>query len=421
MTDTIKEESTIEVEFKHWKYEFSDDDLQHGSPNKKGIAKTMLRAALQQATLVQEETVNFTVEQILCANEAFPEAAVADPLADLKIWNEWRSGVRIFPYSGNYSRLSITNQPPKTNSTSSIGVIGEIMAAIFGQALIAPEVLVRVIQKWPDFIFYPRDGRYAFLEAKAFTQRIKITSENKFGIPATEFGECLLDAVQHQNFDPFVKIWYAFTGIQEIEPICRFSTQLIELDVNPSKREGRQVVVPQLIIDGLAERAIQRGIFCLSESAEADWRRILKNFSKRERTNVREYAEKTISFLAKREIESVLNDAGIDTAMKIDREVIEASIKNQVHDLIIPESSEGDELPYRLPKTVKNDGSIFVRKLGLDSLYKMELSLDERIEIAKEWEPKLKQANEPWKNTDSNKRFWRCGSVAFSLVSDSNK
>jgi len=420
MTDTIKEESTIEVEFKHWKYEFSDDELQQGSPNKKGIAKTMLRAALQQATLVQEETVNFTVEQILCANEAFPEAAVADPLADLKIWNEWRSGVRIFPYPGNYSRLSITNQPPKTNSTSSIGVIGEIMAAIFGQALIAPEVLVRVIQKWPDFIFYPRDGRYAFLEAKAFTQRIKITSENKFGIPATEFGECLLDAVQHQNFDPFVKIWYAFTGIQQIEPRCRFSTQLIELDVNPSKREGRQVEVPQLIIDGLAERAIQRGIFCLSES-EGNWRRILKNFSTRERTDLRENAEKTITFLAKREIEFVLNDAGIDTAMKIDRGLIEARIEYQVHSLRIPESSEGDELHYHLPKTVKNDGSIFIRKLGLDSLYKMELSLEERIKIAKQWVPKLKQANEPWKNTGSYKNFWRCGSVAFSLVSDSNK
>lgn len=409
----------IEVEFKHWKYEFSDDDLQYGSPNKKGIAKTMLRAALQHATLVQEETVNVTVEQILCANEAFPEAAVADPLADLKIWNEWRSGVRIFPYPGNYSRLSITNQLPKTNSTSSIGVIGEIMAAIFGQALIAPEVLVRVIQRWPDFIFYPRDGRYAFLEAKAFTQKIKITSGNQFGIPATEFGECLIDAVHHQNFDPFVKIWYAFTGIQQIEPICRFSTQLIELDVNQSKREGRQVIVPKLVIDGLAERAIQRGIFCLSES-ETDWRRILKCFSTRERKHLRKNAENKIFFLSKREIEFVLNGAGIDTAMKIDRKLLEESIETQVHDLVIPESSEGDELQYSLPKQVKNDGSIFIRKLGLDSLYKMELTLDERIEIAKQWEPKLKQANEPWKSTDSNKKFWRCGSVAFSLVSDLN-
>ena len=136
---------------------------------------------------------------------------------------------------------------------------------------------------------------------------------------------------------------------------------------------------------------------------------------------MREYAEKTISFLAKREIKSVLNDAGIDTAMKIDRGLIEASIEGQVHELIIPESSEGDELHYHLPKTVKNDGSIFIRKLGLDSLYKMELSLEERIKIAKQWVPKLKQANEPWKNTGSNKNFWRCGSVAFSLVSDSNK
>ncbi|WP_449419550.1 hypothetical protein [Phormidium nigroviride] len=403
----------IKVEFKHWRYEFTEDDLQYASRNKKRVANTKLRTALQKATLVQKEELYFTDEQILCANEAFPEAAVADPLADIRIWNEWRSGVRIFPYPGRYSKLSITNQPPKTNSTSSIGVIGEIMAGIFGQVLIGPEVLVRVIQEWPDFIFDSIDNRYAFLEAKASTQKIKITSNDKFGISGTELGECLRDAIQHQNLDPFVKVWYAFTNIQQIEPEICFSTQFIELDVNQSKRNGTEFRVSELVIDGLAERTIQKGIFRFQESRDYG-NTTLKSFSKRGKSNQRKEAEEIVVSLSKAEIDSVLENREFSTEA---RARLKEKIEEKVHDLVIPELSEGDEFWYYNPISSNDDRNILIRKLGLDSLYKRELSIDERTEIAKKWKPNLDQANQYWKIGDNNEKLWRCSSVAFSLVS----
>ena len=109
--------------------------------------------------------------QIRSGNEAFAEAAVADPIADLEVWDEWRSGTRYFPYPGRYSRLGITRQDDKTSSPSSVGVIGEIMAGFFAQAGESPWVLVRVVRRWPDFIFSDRDGTYSFVESKAFTNQ----------------------------------------------------------------------------------------------------------------------------------------------------------------------------------------------------------------------------------------------------------
>lgn len=407
----------IHVEFKHWKYEFLEADLQQGSPNKKGEAKTSLRKALEQAKCVQEKNIPFTEEQIICANEAFPEAALANPLADLKIWNEWRSGIRIFPYPGHYSRLSITNQPPKTNSTSSIGVIGEIMAGIIGQAIIAPEVLVRVIHQWPDFIFYPIDkidNRYSLLEAKAFTQKLSVSRENPIGISGELLGESLLDAVQHLNFDPFVKVWYSFTGIQEIEPICRLTVQFLELDVPQERRNSRQPTVPKIVIDGLAERAIQKGLFKLLQLKNS---KILSKFRNRERSKERAEAEENLCFFAEREIDNVLSELSLDLTMNLDRETIIESIKRQVNKLVIIQPSEGEDISYFQETKSEHDGSELVRTMDSYSLYKMELSVEERMEINKNWQPDLYQSTKYLeKKFSTDKTFWRCGSVAFALV-----
>lgn len=69
------------------------------------------------------------------------------------------------------------------------------------------------------------------------TQPLKITDKNKLGIPIGELGDVLIDAVQHLNFDPFVKMWYSFTAIQQIEPIAYFNTQFLELDVVQTRRD----------------------------------------------------------------------------------------------------------------------------------------------------------------------------------------
>ena len=404
----------VEVKFEHWKYEFSEEDLQYGSPNKSTTAKSMLRSALTAgAKKIIEKSITFTEKQILCANEAFPESALADPLADLRVWNEWRSGVRIFPYPGIYSRLSITNQPGKANSPSSVGVIGEIMAGLFGQVLIGPDILVRVIRQWPDFIFYPVNGRYGFLEAKAFTPQPRSFLEERFEVPKNELGECLINAVRHLTIDPFVKVWYAFTEIQEIEPTYRFYTRFFELDVPDKRRDSRQKSVPSPVIDGLAERAIQRAIIIvLKELQTFNAEDILSCFATKDRSSKRKKAEQSFIFYANKEIQSVLSDIRYNSMIEIGQQELEASIKTQVHNLLIPEGTINLE---SLSSSISNHEPILIREIGLDSpLYKIELLHEERTKIARNWVSDLTQVNIPL-NIIEKSEFWRCGSTAFSL------
>ena len=411
----------IEVSFEHWKYEFSEEDLQYGSSHfGEGEARKNLRDALDKARStgkakrITKDSIDFTESHIICANESFPEAAIADPIADLEVWNEWRSGVRIFPYSGQYSKLSITNQPGKGSSPSSIGVVGEIMAGLFGQAIISPWVLVRVIRRWPDFIFYTNDGRYAFLEAKAFTSKNKNASVNSLdNVLEATLGECLLNAVRHQTIDPVVKIFYSFTQIKEIQPNIRLAVTFLELDVPDSRRNNTKISAPQPLIDGLAERAIQKAINqYMTENRLDELRR-----------NQIDKIKSKIKFLANNLIEEVLNDfkslsnhdsnskAYSFKEMDIDIRRIEKSIDKQVRDFKIPEVAEDMLL---LPSYIQRDDG-FVRRLSFGSLYRRDLRIKEQVEVNKEWESNWKLANKPWKE-NSDKTYWRFGSVAFSLV-----
>ena len=411
----------IEVSFEHWKYEFSEEDLQYGSSHfGEGEARKNLRDALDKARStgkakrITKDSIDFTESHIICANESFPEAAIADPIADLQVWNEWRSGVRIFPYSGQYSKLSITNQPGKGSSPSSIGVVGEIMAGLFGQAIISPWVLVRVIRRWPDFIFYTNDGRYAFLEAKAFTSKNKNASGNSLDdVSDATLGECLLNAVRHQTIDPGVKIFYSFTQIKEIEPNILLAVTFLELDVPDSRRNTTKISAPQPLIDGLAERAIQKAINQYMTENRLD----------ELRGNQIDKIKSKIKFLANKLIEEVLNDfkslsnddsnakAYSFKEMDIDTRRIEKSIDKQVRDFKIPEVAEDMLL---LPSYIQRDDG-FVRRLSFGSLYRRDLRIKEQIEVSQKWESNWKLANKPWKE-NSDKTYWRFGSVAFSLV-----
>ena len=107
----------MEVHFQHWEYEIPSELLtRYGSPHFsiKEAGRALLPKFLRGASLANHCRVNFNERHIICANEAFPEAAVADPLADLRVWDEWCNGSRRFPYPGRFSRLGLTHQEKKT-------------------------------------------------------------------------------------------------------------------------------------------------------------------------------------------------------------------------------------------------------------------------------------------------------------------
>ena len=254
----------IDVSFEHWAYELPEELLvRYGSPHfdENSAGRALSLEVKRDATRVTSHSMVFQSSQILCGNEAFPEAAVADPIADLEVWHDWRSGIRAFPYPGRYGRLGIRRQEAKTSSPSSVGVLGEIMVGLYSQAGISPWIIVRVIRRWPDFIFYTEaTGRYAFVEAKAFTQESSGRSGLSVRIPDALLGECLVKAVHQTNADPFVTVWGSFTDIVQVAPM-RLLVTFLELNPPSSKLDfDLPRFLPQPVLVGLAERAISRAI-----------------------------------------------------------------------------------------------------------------------------------------------------------------
>ena len=403
--------TVIEVAFQHWKYVFADEELiRYGSPHfDQKTAGQALSASVRNSAINRASCdLQFDDKLILSANEAFPEAAVADPLADLEVWDEWRSGIRSFPYPGRYGRLGIRRQDAKTNSTSSTGVIGEIMAGLFAQAGISPWVLVRVIRRWPDFIFYLNDDRYAFVEAKAYTGEANPPSSG-IQIPESLLGECVVDAVHQLNADPFVQVWGAFTHIQQISPI-RLRVTFLELDVDSDWRNStHKRVLPHPVMLGIAERALRRAITEIDEKETYALHRKDRKPNKQERSRL----ERILVPAAMQQIESLLVDERVRTAVLASPTLIEQELKKMVRHASIPERGEGERISSARDRA--STGSLcYVRAIGAQALFVGDIGQGEQATISSEWEPNWKEANQPWKRI-GGVDVWRCGGAFFAI------
>lgn len=194
--------------------------------------------------------------QLTCANEVFPEAALADPVADLEVWQEWRSGLRQFPYPGVYARLDIWHQEMKMAATSSIGVLGEIVTGLLSQSVVAPFVVVRPVRRWPDFIYLAHESsEYAFVESKASASFAESEADGLRSVPKALLADGLADAVQELNAEPHIAVWLYFTDIVGVQPL-RVSVTVLEVVADPARKAERRQRVPDAIIAGLTERAM---------------------------------------------------------------------------------------------------------------------------------------------------------------------
>jgi len=407
----MNEQSEAELTFEHWYYEFKEEDFQNTSPNRSITdIKASLHNALKDAYKKYSTSIPILIDedQILCSNEFFPEAAVADPLSDLRIWDEWRSGARVFPYVGEYTRLSITNQPGKIGSTTSIGVIGEIFAGLLGQAIISPEILIRVIRRWPDFIFYPVDGRYSFLEAKAFSSR-EGSLDEKFQVPRDSLAEGLFNAVRQLAIDPTIKIWYSFTEIKSITPRLMLHTHLFELEAPVERRENKVAIVPIAVVDGIAERAIQMGISKLLKMNQFD----IQSFSIRNPGAKRKSAISALTKISREQLESALKYINYADILNIDLKQLENSLGMQVKNLKIHDVEA--DAAYLLPSSSEGfDKFEVIRKIGNQFIFNEKLSYEKREENFKKWNSNYILVNSPYKKI-GDQLFWRFGGFLFFL------
>ena len=405
----------IDVAFQHWRYVFKEEELiRYGSPHfdRKSAGQALSAAVSSGATREASCNLIFDPKLILAANEVFPEAAVADPLADLEVWDEWRTGIRAFPYPGRYGRLGIRRQDAKTNSTSSTGVLGEIMTGLFAQAGIAPWVLVRVIRRWPDYIFYLHGDRYAFIEAKAYTGEGAGSSKSALQIPQGLFYDCVVDAVQQLNADPFVQVWGAFTHIVQIVPM-RLRVTFLELDTEPNRRSGiKKRVLPQAVLLGIAERALRRAITEVEEKDLAPLKRTDRKPSKYERNQL----ERVLVPAAMRQLEDLLVEEQVRTAVLASPKLFENELKKMIRRANIPEQGEGHRI-FSARERASSGALSYVRGASPQALFIGDISSTEQTTISENWNLDWSNANQPWKRIDSV-NIWRCGGAFFAIGDD---
>ena len=213
--------------------------------------KSLDRTFFSNKNIAYSASNHLEDDLIIFANEAFPESAVNDPLGDLRIWDLWQTGKRAFPYPGKYIPLEIFSQGTKVKSTSSMGVLGECLCGLYATAGIGPWPIVRVINRWPDFIFHDRNKKkFALMESKAFADINGSLSKFEDRFDKSILQEFLLDALKHLVSDRSVSVWGSFTSVKSVDPF-RAQVTFVETTLEGEAASSSSSTV----VDMLAEYA----------------------------------------------------------------------------------------------------------------------------------------------------------------------
>jgi hypothetical protein len=408
----------VSVSFEHWSYTFSPDLLRkygsrYFSANEAGI--NYRDDIYTRSSLVSTHNLVFTASQLVAGNEAFPEAAVADPISDLRVWDEWRTGSRYFPYPGRYRTLGITRQDAKIPSPSSVGVLGEIMAGFIAQVGISPFVLVRVVRRWPDFIFSHQNRLYSFVESKAFTERPSGEGGLRGRVLDPLIAEGALAAAQQLTSDPFGKVWYSVTRVVEINPLHLVVT-LLELNVEDAIRNSSPPpAMPQVVVDGLAERAV-------NQAAARVEPRDLEMSLMGLKSNVLGILPDLRKF-ADEEVPALLVETGEGATSTADWEAISIAI-GQLLEKIGEQKQKTNQLErlqgrrfIEAKAEAAEHRLSWIRRSGTGIIYLADLSREEIRKIGQQWTSDWSRANIPWGVLDDS-RLWRCGGAVLCAGDD---
>jgi hypothetical protein len=413
----------MEVRFQHWEYEMPSELLtRYGSPffSRPDAGKALEERLSADATMISSSVMSFQEQQILCANEAFPEAAVADPLADLQVWDEWETGHRIFPYPGRFSRLGLTRQEGKTSSPSSVGVLGEIFAGLFAQAYVAPQVLVRVIRHWPDLIFYVGNEIYGFVEAKAFTEKMD-GRRLKDRVPGALLRDLLCNTIAQLNADPHLDIWGVFTGVLAIQPQFAVAVTILRLTPSGGRRDqSPRKSLPSAVVRGVAERALAQAAVRVGPEMLAVLNTpkgiaplgMGSGWSSGKRVSRME-VEAILIENAMREAEEVLATSGTSVAIAGSRAEIEHEVEQLVRACKPNELHAGKRF-FEIKE--RGDGAALqrVRQAGDEWIFMANLPAADVHQLNVSWEKSWDSAASPLTLIEGYP-VWRCGGAAYCL------
>ncbi len=402
----------MEVKFEHYKVELLDEELRrYGSPHFsiKEAGEALQGIVNERAGRPKfSESFRFNRNHILAANEVFSECAMADPIADLEIWDEWQTGDRQFPFPGKYSRLSISEQKGKVASSTALGVLGEIFTGLFCQSYISPWVLVRPIRRWPDFIYYCEGGRYAFVESKGFTGNTENDGSNLKRIGGKLLRECLVDTVRQLNADPFVTVWLLFTELNTIDPL-KLSVTALEIDAPEEHRDQiMNRVIPEAVIKGLTERVLSAAVAAKDDSI------LNRQDKKLTRAEVQIFWDEVLGVIPE-ETERLVGKA-VPSDMHV--HLVEA-VADEACAIVAKHTKEPQmrKRGHRLTeaKELASQGKLGrLRSIGDQGIYLADLNAEITAEIERLW-------TADWRNVNqslccfSEIELYRCSSVAVGI------
>lgn len=426
------------VDFVHHRVSVSDAMLSEcGSRylSRKEAGRKLRKWIIEQKTLpVYRTQFRFAASLLTCANEVFPEAALADPVADLEIWEEWRSGLRQFPHPGIYARLNIFGQERKTSATSSVGVLGEILTGLLCQSYIAPLVAVRPIRRWPDFILLGGDERYSFVESKASTALDEKRSCSISNVDATRFEEGLVDAVQELNAEPLLHVWLSFCDVTSVDPL-EANVCMVELDAPENRKAGHTPRMPQAVVEGLAQRIAQMAVADLElefpELQDEEPSRIAFGQdmpSASETQPARPPRPRTVASAkrAANSLQSRLRDEAMRRAEVVLPTAVPKALLQEAREKVMERIGKisSKKLTTKLVdgrrlaavKRAAVEGRLTpLRECSAGGLLMLaDLPTELLTELQHSWSPDWETANQPWGDI-GNLELWRCSSAVLAL------
>jgi hypothetical protein len=219
--------------------------------------------------------------------------------------------------------------------------------------------------------------------------------------------DCINHAVHQLNADPFVTVWFSFTEICRIDPL-ELRVTFIELNA-PEQRSIDQTrrVVPQAVVQGLAERAVSTGTAKVLQK-EGYFPGDSVGTKNRHGKNQRE-----IEAFSVEEVAEVMIDAVPDALHESAKEEIQKQARKLAAKAVPRSTDPGKRMTAA--KELASEGQCGeLRSLGSERFYLVDLTAEQRKLLEREWSPNWEQAVQKWK-TIRGTDFWRCSSAAVGL------
>ena len=396
--------NNIQVFFKHYKCLFPLElaqDIIAPYYQIKERKQILMDTLIGNINLEYQNNYQMDDLQFKCGNEIFPEFAVSDPLSDLNTYDEWQNGRRNYPFKGIYPPFGISSQLEKIESSSSFGVVGEVLAGLFSQSYFAPFVLVRNIRRWPDFIFYNNSNKYVFVESKATASEIDINNPKNGDFEKDILSEFVMDAMQSVLNNQSTNICLSQTRISGDSKQRIFHLCILEMECDSSSY-SENTSMPPSVVSGLAYQIVDQYISSLfDESGPLEF-----SYNIDEKLKYR-----LKNFYRKKEIESFkegiyeINSLEVNTK---DDQKIDSEIKR-----IIKKISNKNNLDFKnIGKSLKQSISkgVFqnVSNVCNQSIFYKKMNSKDEQDIMKTWTPDWDQSVKYYKK-ENNNFIWRCG------------